>query len=360
MLPYAAAVASSAAQERARERIVRICDSVRDARALRLELLAEIRREVPFDAYAWLLTDPETCVGSAPLADVPCLPELPTLVRLKYLTGLNRWTRLAGPVALLGETSGGDRAKSLVWRELLQRYGVVDVASLVFTDQFGCWGFLDLWRTEPADPFTVADEAFLAGIAAPVTTALRRSQADTFIAQASGAWQQRGPVLLVLSPDLDVRAQTPETQAYLRVMVPPEEDRSPIPANAYNVAAQLLAVEAGVDAHPPTVRVHLAEGRWLTLRAARMDGTGLARERDIAVSVEDSSPSERASVFALAHGLSAREAELLHHLVTGRDTRDVASLMFLSQHTVQDHLKSIFAKTSVRNRRTLLARALGT
>jgi DNA-binding CsgD family transcriptional regulator len=144
------------------------------------------------------------------------------------------------------------------------------------------------------------------------------------------------------------------------VMVPPAEDRSPIPANAYNVAAQLLAVEAGVDTNPPTVRVHLTGGRWLTLRAARMDDAHLARERAIAVSIEDSSPSERASFFARAHGLSAREAELLNHLVNGRDTRDVASLMFLSQHTVQDHLKSIFAKTSVRNRRTLLARALGT
>jgi DNA-binding CsgD family transcriptional regulator len=34
--------------------------------------------------------------------------------------------------------------------------------------------------------------------------------------------------------------------------------------------------------------------------------------------------------------------------------------MFLSEHTVQDHLKSIFAKTSARNRRILLSRALGT
>lgn len=44
-----------------------ICDSATDARTLRLRLLDEIRRVVPFDAYGWLLTDPEASVGSAPL-----------------------------------------------------------------------------------------------------------------------------------------------------------------------------------------------------------------------------------------------------------------------------------------------------
>jgi DNA-binding CsgD family transcriptional regulator len=353
-------VARSAAQLRSHDRIVGIGDSIRDARTLRLEVLTEIRRAVPFDAYAWLLTDPETSVGSAPLADVPCLPELPTLILLKYLTDVNRWTRLAGPVALLVEATGGDLGRSLVWRELLNRYGVTDIASSVFTDQFGCWGFLDLWRSGSANRFNAAEKDFLADLAAPVTTALRRCQAETFIAPRSAGWHQRGPVLLVLSPDLEVMAQTPETQTYLRVLVPPDEDRSPIPANAYNVAAQLLAVEAGVDSNPAAARVHLSGGRWLTLRAARMDDTRPVHERNIAVSLEDSSPSERASLFARAYGLSLREAELLGHLVTGHDTREVAGLMFLSQHTVQDHLKSIFSKTSVRNRRTLLARALGT
>ena len=93
---------TSAASGRSQERVLRICDSAADARALRLQLLAEIRQVVSFDAYAWLLTDPQTSVGSAPLADVPCLPELPRLIRLKYLTEVNRWTTLRGtPVALL-------------------------------------------------------------------------------------------------------------------------------------------------------------------------------------------------------------------------------------------------------------------
>lgn len=353
-------VAGPAAQARSRERVVQICDSASDARDLRLHLVDEIRRAVPFDAYAWLLTDPETSVGSSPLAAVPCLPELSTLIRLKYLTDLNRWTRLAGPVALLGETSGGDLSRSLVWRELLHRYSVADIASSVFTDQFGCWGFLDLWRASGADRFTTADATFLADIAPTVTTALRRTQANTFLAPASRERPQSGPVLLLLSRNLDVFALTAETQEYLRVLVPPDEDRSPVPANAYNVAAQLLAIEAGIDPNPPSARVHLTGGRWLTLRAASVEDARPAHKRDIAVSIEESSPAERASLFSRAYGLSAREAELLGHLVSGHDTRDLGRLMFLSQHTVQDHFKSIFAKTAVHNRRTLLARVLGT
>jgi DNA-binding CsgD family transcriptional regulator len=163
----------------------------------------------------------------------------------------------------------------------------------------------------------------------------------------------------VLSPELVVRAQTPETEEYLRVLVPPDADRRPIPAGAYNVAAQLLAVESGVDDHPPSVRVHLAGGVWLTLRAARIGQTAPTDEQDIAVTIESTSPAERLALFVRSCGLSAREAELLTHLVTGSDTRRIAQRMFLSEHTVQDHLKSIFAKTGARNRRSLLARAVG-
>ncbi len=321
-------------------------------------MLEEIRGAVGFDAHAWLLTDPETEVGGAPLADVPCLAELPRLISLKYLTSVNRWTRLDVPVALLRDGTGEQRERSLMWRELLDTYNVNDVASLVFRDRFGCWGFLDLWRSHSGARFTAKESEFLTGIAEPVTEALRRCQARTFDL-ATTAPKRTGPVVLVLSPELKVRAQTPEAEEYLRVLVPPEADRRPIPAAAYNVAAQLLAVESGVDDHPPYARVHLTGGVWLTLRAARIGDATPTDEQDIAVTIESASPAERMALFVRACGLSPREAALVTHLVTGADTRTVAQRMFLSEHTVQDHLKSIFAKTGARNRRTLLARAIG-
>lgn len=328
---------------------------------LRLHLLREIRQVLGFDAYAWLLTDPETSVGSAPLADVPCLPELPRLIRLKYLTEVNRWTTPGdAPVALLREATGDDPSRSRLWRELLSRYGVGDVASSVFGDGFGCWGFLDLWRTGAGARFGRDEAAFLAGMVKPVTAALRRCQAATFAARPAHGPRRLGPVVLLLSPRLEVLGQTPGTHEYLNLLVPPSEGRAPVPAGAYNVAAQLLAVEAGVDRNPPSARVHVSEGVWLTLRAARIGDAELAAERNIAVTIEESSPTERAALFARAFGLSERERELLGHLTSGTDTREVARRMFLSEHTVQDHLKSIFAKTSVHARRTLLSRVLGT
>jgi DNA-binding CsgD family transcriptional regulator len=354
-------MARSAGFARARGRVEAICACVTDARTLRLRLLDEIRVAVGFDAYAWLLTDPETSVGAAPLADVPCLPELPRLIALKYLTRINRWTTLHGvPVALLQEATGGDPSRSLLWQDLLCRYGISDVASLVFRDRFGCWGFLDLWRSGPAARFSEAEADFLGDIAGPVTSALRGSQAALFAAgRGPGGTRRPGPVVLLLSPALVVLRQTPETQEYLRILVPPAAGRPPIPASAYNVAAQLLAVEAGVDSHLPWARVPMPGGVWMTLRAARIGGAGAVADSDIAVTIEQTAPADRMALFARAFGLSARESELLSHLGTGADTRELARRMFLSEHTVQDHLKSIFAKTSAHNRRTLLSRALG-
>jgi DNA-binding NarL/FixJ family response regulator len=347
------------AQSRAIERIATICaTAAADDRSLRLAILNEIRPVVAFDAFAWLLTDPETEVGCSPLADVPCLPELPRLIMFKYLTPINRWTQLKGPVARLHESTGARLEQSLLWNSLLNRYEVTDVMSVVFRSRQGCWGFLDLWRINSAARFTQSEAGFLTLIAKHVTEALQRAQADTFkltAATVTGA----GPAVLILSPELEVRAQTTETDEYLRLLIPPDQEHRPIPAAAYNVGAQLLAVEAGVDQHPPLARVHLSHGVWLTLRAARLGVPESAGKSDIAVTIEKSSPTERLDLFSRACALSAREAELLGHLILGSDTHVTARRMFVSENTVQDHLKSIFAKTATSNRRTLMARAVG-
>ena len=326
---------------------------------LRTDLIAELRRSVAFDAHVWLLTDPVTAVGYSPLADVPAARELPGLISLKYRTAVNRWTVLAwGPerARSLMQATGGELSASLLWRDLLARYDVVDVASIVFADRHGCWSFLDLWRRAPAPPFAADVMAFLADVSPSITAALRRCVAATFAGPAAAAARELGPVVLVLDEALNVIGQTDASENWLRALVPAEPGQPTIPASAYNVAAQLLASEDGLDTHPPRARAHLANGLWITLRAARLGGSG----GTIAVTIEEATPVDRLEIFSLAFGLSAREIQLMRELATGVDSKALAARLFVTEHTVQDHLKSIFARTSTHSRRELLSRALGT
>ena len=362
-------VAGSWARARARERIEAIGGAGLESRELRRQVLAVLREVVGFDAYVWLLTDPVTAVGAAPLAEVPCITELPALIKAKYATSVNRWTALArqaSPAGLLHEAVGGELARSRVWREVLSRYQIGDVASAVFADQFGCWGFADLWRDDTGEPFDGADAEFIASLAASLATALRQCQARTFIEPAAPHRRDAGPVVLTLDDDLRIASRTAASQAWLEVLLPPEADEHAIPASVYNVAAQLLAAEERIDDHPASTRTHLAGGFWLTLRAARLSSGGPepgappSGMPTLVVTIEEASAAERLDLFGRAFGLTPREYELLGLLATGSDTRAMARQMSLSQHTIQDHLKSIFTKTGARDRVTVLSRALGT
>lgn len=91
----------------------------------------------------------------------------------------------------------------------------------------------------------------------------------------------------------------------------------------------------------------------------RVDAPGPSAERDIAVAIEPASPAERRALFTRSHGLTPRETELVGHLAQGADTRAVARALFVPENTVPDQLKSIFAKTGSRNRRTLVACVAG-
>jgi DNA-binding NarL/FixJ family response regulator len=137
------------------------------------------------------------------------------------------------------------------------------------------------------------------------------------------------------------RTQTQAAADALLRLNPPDEPMAPIPAAAYNIGAALLAQEQGV-----------AVGGWVTVKASRLGG-------DIAVSIEPSTPSERRDLFARSFGLSTRETEVFSLLGAGLESKQIAAVLVLSEHTVDDHVKAILAKTGSRNRPMLLSRALG-
>ena len=140
-----------AASHELADRAAAVCRRPLPAKALREELIALVRRAVPFSGYNFPLTDPVSRVGTSPLADVPGLswPQLPALICSRYLTPYCRWDHVleAGAAATsLAHETDGHPERSVLWREVQSQLGVSDTAIVVFADRYGCWGVLDLWR----------------------------------------------------------------------------------------------------------------------------------------------------------------------------------------------------------------------
>ena len=52
-----------------------------------------------------------------------------------------------------------------------------------------------------------------------------------------------------------------------------------------------------------------------------------------------------------AWGLTRREREVARLVIDGLSTQDIATALFISVHTVRDHLKTMFGKMGVSRRR---------
>jgi DNA-binding CsgD family transcriptional regulator len=141
--------------------------------------------------------------------------------------------------------------------------------------------------------------------------------------------------------------------------LPTDPRDAPIPAAALNVAAQLLASEQDVDSSPAHSRMHSHAGAWVTLQAARLRPSGSTMAASIAVTIDAIGLVDRVDVFGRAHGFTKREADVVVELSRGDSTRLTAKRLGVSEYTVQDHLKKLFAKSATASRAELIARASG-
>ena len=72
--------------------------------------------------------------------------------------------------------------------------------------------------------------------------------------------------------------------------------------------------------------------------------------------LEPAKASEIAPIVVEAYGLTAREVEVTRLIARGLSTDEIASSLFLSRHTIRDHLKAIFEKVGVSSRGELTSR----
>lgn len=264
------------------------------------------------------------------------------------ILGMVRASRCAvGVHDLLGDTDRSPRMRHLVSPVL----GRTDELRGLASDGQRVWGACSLYRD--AGHFEPWEIHLVEALCPPFAQAVRRA--------VLGLWAERPAVsdhdataMLVLDGSGDVVLASPGgLERFVSLHLGSEELRQGLLVSFTAIAAATQATEGE---HHPSTRLRLADGRWCTIYA-----TPLRSEQAdlVGLTISESRPRELWPLIVDALGMTPRERDVLALVVRGVDTRSVAAELHLSSHTVQDHLKTIFAKAGVHSRRELTALVLG-
>jgi DNA-binding CsgD family transcriptional regulator len=339
--------------------IIRRCHAGLDAPTLLEGLLDRLKTVVPFEAGLIATTDPATLLyTSAVLAEQSHVMHMPGFLANEYLDDdVLKYSDLArGPkrVGLLNQSTRGELAASPRYRELLAPMGLGDELRAAFVAGGFCWGVSCLTRERGDIPFGDDEAAAIGRLSPHIAEGLRT--ALLFDEASRNEVGIDGPGVLVLAEDdLSVLATTPAAGRWLEEIAGDHEPRlNGLPSCVLNVVAALRSLDS--QSVVPRVRVRSRSGRWLALHASHL--TLDSANGSIAVVIEPAQRSELAPLVLQAHGLTERESAVVRLVLVGASTKEIARALSISEHTVQDHFKSIFNKVGVGSRRDLVVRIL--
>jgi len=322
--------------------------------------MAQLRQAIGFDLWCCPLVDPDSLIPHRPVVS-DALPFGTRLPRMLFqdqaadeVISRAKLVHSADPVCVLSAATGGDLARSSRWRDCGQPVGMGDELRAAVLDEHGCWASFELLRASDDPPFEVEDANLMRDAARILARCLRQASVS---ATDEGGIEPGQTGVLPVDDHLQPQGFTQAAREWFALLKAHERpEPTTLPTHVYAVVGRLLAAEAGDEpTRPARVRVRTHGGRWAVIEAARIEGIAGA----IAVSVHGANAEDMLALVARAHGLSARERELVALVLEGLSTRELAERMFISRYTVQDHLKSVFDKLGVRSRRELVTGMFG-
>lgn len=347
-------MATDRERTRCRERLHELAASTLDTDSLRHEAVALLRRAIGFDRWCWPLADPETLIPLSGLAVHDYGPWVPRALELEFSGGdfaaMAEVARGASPSAALSGATGGDLARSPRWDEVFRHVGIGDEAVVACRDGGGCWGWLKAYRDRSERAFSEEDVRVLADVASTLGGALRRGLGRD---GRAGASLPRAAGVFVLDEHLRLLAATAAAREWIASLPAAAAYAAfgMLPAMIYPAAT---LVRKHRDLGGVGVLERTVEGRWVMIDAAVLDSDGAYGT--IAVTFRDATGPETFHRLARVYALTQRERQVVAGVVAGDDTTAIARRLVISRHTVQDHLKAVFAKVGVHSRRELSAR----
>lgn len=343
------------ARSRAHERLRALAGATLDSEAARREAIAALRPAVGFERWCWPLTDPASALSTSGVAEFDLWSELPRIAALEEHGDITSKPGLVlaerASVALSAATDG-DLARSRRWRECLRPYGVGDELMTACRDRHGCWASLELMRDSDDPAFDEGDARFLHELA-PTLAALVRRSFDQHGGAADPAATSLPPATLIVDAELRPVSWTPTFRGWLAELPTGPEV---LPPAIYELGTRVVTPPGAANGLPASVRIRTRAGRWAVLEGSSLEGTDRGKA---AITIRSAAADEVFDLLAKAYDLTPRERQLVALMLDGLSTKQLAAALHISPHTVQDHLKAIFAKARLRSRRELVSHLAG-
>jgi DNA-binding CsgD family transcriptional regulator len=260
------------------------------------------------------------------------------------------------PAAALRATAR-DPGVSSRYRRFLHPHGFDDELRAVLRVGDSPWGAMTLLRRQGRAAFSHAETRLVASLSAPLGEALR---VRTRPAESLGGLVRHDrPGLLLFDRDGALVSANQQARAW-RAELPrglevPSDLGVAVPMWLLATVFRALAVAWARGDGTARARVRTRRGLWLVCHASCLRGPD-GSLGSIAVVVEPAKAAEIAPIIVQAYELTDREQQITRLIARGAATGDIAEELFLSSHTVRDHVKAIFGKVGVSSRGELVAK----
>lgn len=357
-------------------RIRHSCDEAESGQDLFERLSDDMHQLVPHDGAVWFGADPATLLAASPVRieamdASDCGMFWHNEFHVQDTAQFVDLARNTDPAAALRLSLGGSPVRSTRYRELLAPGGYDDELRSVLRCGENTWGLVGLYRAKGHGAFTADEVTIVSRASAIIGTALRGH------VRAKSPWlgSARAPGLVIFDERSRVVSANAEAARWLSELIPGEltlDDGEP----SLRSVADLLATDAidrqitplwallsrsravghGIDERPARLRLRDRRGRWLVLHGSCLTTESDEPSESVAIVIEPAKSSEIAPIIIEAYSLTPRERDVVGALARGDSTSEIATRLFLSPHTVRDHMKKVFEKVEVSSRAELVAK----
>lgn len=321
---------------------------------LRHEVIERVLRIVPADDWVMQNVDPQTMLVHDCTFSAGVDPEMaPTFYQIEYgAPDFAKHDLLAshGPRgAVLSVETTQEPTRSARYRQVLVPMGFEHELRITPVNGDTPWAFIDLYRHPDRRDFDADELSALLVAQKTLARALAAAVSTTVSAAIRAEPASRRPATILITRSGQLVGQAGPVAECFEALRSTAHPEMPVPASILSIA---LAAMCRPNREPVHMLALSQTHGWYALDAAMLDG---ATQGEIAITVQPAQGDELVELRMRMLGFTPGERRVCELVVAGASTKLIASRLSLSPYTVQDRLKSTFAKAQVGSRGELTA-----